>query len=163
MDPLVLPFIRSYLISENGARQSGQPAFRAPSDVDSGGAAGELLPIFLEPRDGAPAPGQRTGSEDNSSCVVSVFYTGGFPTRAFEKFHRKETYDFWVRASSPQLAKRVDERLYQLLHDKRGWDMDGLQVIESMQWRPMQPVGNDPGVYSYTLSYLLELYAETGN
>jgi hypothetical protein len=163
VDPLVPPVIRSYLVSENAAREEGQPAFRKPSDEDPDGVDGELLPVFIEPRAGAPAPGAPSCKEDNATCIVSLFYTGGFPTGPFEKFHRKETYDFWVRSASPQLAKRVDERLWQLLHDKRGWNMDGLEVIESMQWRPLQPIGNDPGVYSYTLSYLFELYAETGN
>lgn len=161
MDPLVQDFFRGYLISQ--APEEGEPGFRKPSEVDPGGAEGMLLPVFIEPIDGAPAPGQRTGTEDNKHAVISLVYTGGFVTGPYEKFRRKETYDLWIRSKTPQLAKIIDNRLWKLLHDKRDWDMAGLTVIESMQWRPLQPIGTDPGVYSFICSYVLELYSETGD
>lgn len=163
MDDLVQPFIRSYLVSKNGAREEGEPGFRAPSDADPDGAAGSLYPVFVEPREGAPAPGQRKGNEDNTEAVLSLVYTGGIPTGPLESFHRRETFDLWVRSKGPQLAKQIDNRLWKLLHDKRDWDMDGLTVIESLQWRPMQPLGNDPQGYTYIVSFIFELYAESGN
>ena len=162
MDVLVPPRIRAYLASQNAEREEGSPGFRAPGDADPDGANGMILPIFIEPREGPPAPGELKGDENNEKAVLSLIYTGGIPTGVLEKFHRKETFDFWVRSRSAQLAKQVDDRLRLLLHDQRDWSMDGLQVIESLSWRPMQPVGSGPQGYSYTLSYIFELYAESG-
>lgn len=163
MDDLAAGFIRDYIASENGAREEGEPGFRKPSVADPDGAGGSLYPVFLEPREGAPAPGELKGEENNDAGVVSLFYTGGIETGPLEKFHRKETFDFWVRTKQPQLAKRIDDRLRLLLHDKREWDMAGLTVIESLRWRPLQPIGHGPEGYSYTVSFLFELYSETGS
>lgn len=161
MDPLAAGFIRSFVVSENVTAEPEEPLFRKPSDVDSGGPDGDEFPIVIEPREGAPAPGEMKGTENNAAAIVSLFYTGGIITPPLEKFHRKETFDFWIRvAKSPQLAKQIADRLRLLLHDKRGWNMDGLEVIESLAWRPMQPVGSSAQGYSYTLSFIFELYAE---
>lgn len=123
---------------------------------------GVLYPVFIEPREGPPAPGEKKGTENNKAALLSLIYTGGIPTGPHEAFHRKETYDFWVRSTSPQLAKQIDNRLWELLQDQRDWDMEGLHVIESLQWRPLQPVGSGPQGYSYTVSYIFELYADSG-
>lgn len=162
MDPLVPPFIRSFLEAQNAEREEGAPGFRAPSKKDPGGAKGDLYPIFIEPREGAPAPGEAKDDENNEKAILSLVYTGGIPTGPYNKFRRKETFDFWIRSMNPPLAKQIDDRLRLLLHDKRGWSMDGLEVIESLSWRPMQPIGSGPQGYSYTLSYVFELYAEGG-
>ena len=163
MDPLVPPVIRSYLEAQNAGREVGAPGFRKPSVADPDAEKGDLYPIFIEPREGAPAPGERKGTENNAKAILSLVYTGGIVTGPYNKFRRKETFDFWVRSTDPQLAKLIDDRLRLLLHDQRGWNMDGLEVIESLSWRPMQPVGSGPQGYSYTLSYIFELYADSGN
>ena len=162
MDSPAQPFIRNYLVSENAGRAKGEPGFRAPNDADPDGVSGALYPVFIEPRDGPPAPGERSDNENNADAIVSLIYTGGISTGVLEKFHRKLTFDFWIRSRTPQLAAAIESRLRFLLHDKRNWDMAGLSVIESLEWRPMQPVGNGPEGYGYTLSYLFELYAEGG-
>lgn len=162
MDEPAQPHIRGFLASQNEGREAGAPGFRAPGDADPDGDDGDLLPMFIDPREGPPAPGEKKGTENNSTGILSLVYTGGVATGPLEKFHRRETYDIWIRTMTPQLAKHVADRLRLLLHDKRDWNMDGLQVIESMEWRPMQPVGHGPQGYSYTVTYLLELYSEGG-
>lgn len=163
MDDLPGGFIRDYLESQNGARDEGDPGFRAPGVADPGSDKGTLFPVFLEPREGTPAPGEPKGVENNAAGILGLIYTGGIITGPLEKFRRKVTFDFWVRTMPPQLAQTIDNRLRLLLHDKRNWDMAGLTVIESRSWRPLQPIGHGPQGYSYTLSYLFELYAESGN
>lgn len=160
-EQLAHDFIRDFICAA-GERDEDDPGFRSPGDTDPDGVDGSLLPVFIEPRDGAPAPGDRKSQENNTNGMLSLFYTGGIETGVLEKFHRKETFDFWIRTSKSQLAKRVDDRLRELLHDKRNWDMAGLMVIESMRWRPMQPIGHGPKGYAFTVSYLFELYAEGG-
>lgn len=162
MDEPAQPHIRAFLQAENESRADGEPGFRAPGDADPDAADGVLYPVFIDPREGPPAPGEKKGTENNKTGMVALVYTGGVPTGTLEKFHRKKTFDFWVRTTTPQLAQRIDDRLCLLLHDKRDWDMAGLQVIESMEWRPLQPVGHGPQGYSYTVTYLFELYAEGG-
>jgi hypothetical protein len=162
VEALAQPFIRDFLIAENSGRAGEEPGFRKPGDEDPDGPKGTLYPVFIDPRDGPPAPGERSGNENNSAAVLSLIYTGGIPTGTLEKFRRRSTFDFWVRSKTPQLAGQIDSRLRLLLHDKRNWDMAGLSVIESLEWRPMQPVGNGPEGYSFTLSYIFELYAEGG-
>ena len=163
MDPLPAPFIRSYLASQDAVREEGEPGFRAPNDADPEAEKGTRYPIVIEPREGAPAPGELRGVENNLQGILSLFYTGGIETGTLEKFRRKEIFDFWVRTKSPQLAQEIKDRLRKLLHDRRNWDMDGLTVIESKLWRKLQPVGHGPQGYSYTISFLFELYAESGN
>jgi hypothetical protein len=162
VEPLTQDFIRGYLVSENGAREAEEPGFRKPSEADPDGDTGKLYPLFIEPRDGAPAAGERQGDENNKDAILSLFYTGGIPMGTLEKFRRRTTFDVWIRVRSPQTAKRIDDRLRLLLHDKRDWDMDGFQVIESLEWRAMQPIGNGPEGYAYVVSYLFELYADGG-
>jgi hypothetical protein len=159
VDPLPQDFIRSFLISENGGRGEA-PGFRKPGDAPS---ADDIYPLMIQPREGAPAPGELKGNENSDRAVVSMFYTGGVETGPYNKFRRKEVFDFWMRTRDPQDAKLIDDRIRVLLHDKRGWNMDGLEVIESLRWRPMQPVGSGPNGYSYTSGYIFELYADSGN
>lgn len=159
MDDPAQPFIRDYLVDEN---EDGQPEFRAPSDADPDGDDGTQYPMFIDPREGPPAPGERKGTENNDNAILSLVYTGGFTFPPHNKFRRKPTFDFWIRTKSPVLAAEIDSRLRVLLHDKRDWDMAGLQVIESQLWRPMQPVGSGPQGYSFTVSYALELYSDEG-
>lgn len=156
-------FIRDYLVIRNGDRDEDEPGFRAPGVADPDGAGGAELPVFIEPREGTPAPGDPKRNEDNSTGIIGLVYTGGIITGVLEKFRRKVTFDFWVRTTTPQLAQAVDSRLRLILHDRRNWDMAGLTVIESRQWRPLQPIGHGSQGYSYTLSYLFELYASSGD
>jgi hypothetical protein len=156
-------FIRNFIVSANDDRASEEPRFRAPGDADPDGPAGDLYPVFLEPREGTPAPGEPKGKENNERAIVGLILTGGMRTGTLEKFRRKVVFDFWIRAMPPQLPQQIGDRLRLLLHDKRNWDMAGLTVIESMLWRPLQPVGHGPQGYSYTMGFLFELYAESGN
>jgi hypothetical protein len=45
--------------------------------------AGALPPMHVEPIDGAPAPGEREGVEDNAALVTSIFYSGDVTPEVF--------------------------------------------------------------------------------
>lgn len=124
--------------------------------------AGSLPPLWREPRDGAPAPGERDGIANNDAAVVSIFNTGGIGRQAFNPW-RYRTVDFWLRVkSAPDYEELSDAISDAFLGDqgaKFGWTMAGLQVIESSEWRPWGRLGADAQGWTYVGSFAFQVYA----
>lgn len=120
--------------------------------------AGTVPPLWLEPRDGAPAPGDKTGTED-SSTVLSAFLTGGLASRPYESFMRTDIVDVWVRATQAPAVFDLETGLRAAIIDKRAWDMAGLTVIESLQWRPLQRLGSDAQGFTFVCAFTFQIFA----
>lgn len=144
----LLDYIRDYLVAEGIVRKP---------DV-----AGELPPLWREPKEGAPAPGEREGTANNDSAVISVFNSGSIGRAPFNPW-RYKTVDFWLRvASAPLYEPLADEISDALLGDQGarfGWDMAGLQVIETREWRPWGRLGADEQGWTYVGAFAFQLYA----
>lgn len=141
----LLDYLRDHLI--------GETVVRDPR------TAGALPPFWREPRNGAPAPGEGSSPvEIGADATVSAFLTGGIPSRPYESFWRKDIVDLWVRTKTAPTAIQLDAQIRAALIDKRAWDMAGLLIIESEQWRPFQRLGSDAQGFTYVVSYLFETY-----
>lgn len=136
----LLEYVRTYLVAEG--------LVKVPN------TAGALPPLVLEPRNGAPAPAE--GDFEDEDLVISAFIASGIPSVRHEGFIRTDAVDFWVRATTPRDAVAFDQELVPLLHDKRGWDMAGLEVIESLQFRALQRLSSGPQGWTFTTEYTFE-------
>lgn len=140
--PDLLSAFRSWLVAQNVAR--------VPS------VAGAAPPMYLEPRDGAPAPGQQQGVEADSSCVMSVFASGGIPPAPLESWLRRDTLDVWIRTAKAPTVFSVEGSLRAALVERRNFDMGGIQVVEVLQWRELQRLGSDDDGWTFIVSYVVQ-------
>lgn len=132
----------------------------------AGPAEGPPHPMFLEPRDGCPAPGEKKGAEDDSGLMAAAFWTGGPPALRQQGFKRTVVVDVWLRAKKPTLAYAVDVAIFTALHGttgagKQGWTMGGLYVIESLQQGQLRRLGADGQAYNFITTYSFEVYDES--
>lgn len=152
--PDLLTAIRDYLATENLGRDPR--------------VAGSTHPIWREPRDGAIAPGEKNGDENDNDLVISIYLTGGVPQGYFEDaVWRKDSVDFFLRSRTAALAFEYEPALtLAFVRDdsapvpRTNWNMAGLQVIESSLWRPLQPIDRGEQGYTYVVSYLFETYRD---
>jgi hypothetical protein len=123
--------------------------------------AGVLPPLWVDPRDGVPAPGEGSSStEIGATMVLGAFPTGGFPRQPFEKMLRRDTVDLHFRALKSPDIFTLEAQITDRLIDRRNWTMGGdLTVIECEQWRPLQPLDRDEHGFTYVVSYWFETYA----
>ena len=137
----VVDYLQAYLIAQGVGRDPR--------------TAGALPPIWREPRDGTPAPGETVGSsvEMNPDAVLGLVKVGGTPPPRHEGFIRWDHVDIWVRVRKAPMAHDLETDIRALLNDKRGWVMAGLLVNESLLVRDLQPVGSSPSGYDYTMEY----------
>lgn len=64
-------------------------------------SAGALPPLHIEPRGGAPAPGEREGIEDDANLVLSLFASGELSEDNFDAVTRRRlVIDVRYRAAS---------------------------------------------------------------
>ena len=121
--------------------------------------AGPLPPLWLHPEGGAVAPGDKRPPEDGPAVVVSAFFSGGVPMRAYESFLRRDAVQFWMRATRAPHAFAVERELRDLLVadlGRRDWSMAGLRVVASEEWRPMQPAPAAGPGHAFTWSCLFD-------
>jgi len=120
-------------------------------------APGALPPMWLDPRAGAPAPGE--GDAADAAAVLAAFPTGGIPARPYESFLRTDGIDVWIRAVSGPVALDLEAQLRGELVDRRDFDLATMRIVECREWRPMQRLGSDAQAYTYVCSYLFQRYA----
>lgn len=145
MTVLLLEDLQTYLVAEGLVRD---PA-----------VAGDTTPLYLQPRNGVPAPGKGEGVELDNNLVMGAFLTGGIPTGPYVKGRRKRTVDIRYRAKKAPFAEEKDLLIREALHDKRAWQMGGRLVIETLQSREFQPLGSDDQSFDFVVTYLFEVYA----
>lgn len=147
-DPTLLDYIRDYLVTEGIVRKP---------EVD-----GKLPPLWREPQDGAPAPGEREGVANSDSAVVSIFNAGGIGRAAYSPW-RYPTVDFWLRVAQAPLYESIANAITDAFCGdqaaKVGWNMAGLEVIESREWRPWGRLGSDEQGWTYVGAFVFQLYA----
>lgn len=145
----LLPNLRAYLVTEGVVRVPRvAPTPQAP----------DAPPLWLDPEKGAPAPGDMKGVEDGP-LVVTALPGGGIPPERQLAERRIDIVDFWIRShSSPEISE-FEDALRAALIDKRAWNMADKFVIESLQWRPLQPFTRDEQGLIYITAYSFETFA----
>lgn len=115
--------------------------------------------MWLEPREGVPAPGEgQNATERGTNAVLGAYVTGGIPSQPYEAMLRKDTIDVWFRTTTAPRAFALYQALFDALADKRDWDMAGLTVIETLEFRPLQRLGSDQQAFNFVWTLLVERY-----
>lgn len=141
----LLPNLREFLADAGIAR--------APSAA----AADDVYPLWLDPRAGVPAPGEKSGVEDDPDVVLGAFVVSGIPRAPYDATHlRTDAVDIWIRARLAPFAYDVDDRLRLVLSDKRAYTLGTLTILESLLFRPLQRLGSDANGYTFTTQYTFE-------
>ena len=121
--------------------------------------AGVRPPLWLEPRDGAPAPGEGTKNvEKDADIVLSAFRATGIPSLPYEGFLAKPHVALWYRVRRSDFAAAKHREIMALIHDKRNWLMGTQQVHESMCVRELQPLGSDESGFTYTAEFQFHVW-----
>lgn len=155
----LLTSVRDYLIEKD----LGRDPRVAPSDP-----VGNAHPIWRDPRDGAIAPGEAPGDENDPDLVISIYRPGGVPQGYFEDaVWRKDTVDFFLRGRTSKVIFDYEPELRRAFVredsapvPRTNWTMAGLPVIESSLWRPLQTVDRGEQGYTYLISFLFETYLD---
>lgn len=127
--------------------------------------AGALPPVWRQPVDGTPAPGEGTGSEVGPTVVLGLVRSGGIPASSNEAEWRYDIVDVWIRSRTWPQAEAIYAQVRTALvgtraGDRRGWVMDGLPVIESREWRALSLLeSNKAQGFTSMASVLFETYA----
>lgn len=147
--PDVLPALRDHLATEGIVREPR--------------TAGAVPPLWLDPRRGAPAPGEGSAPETDAEVVLAAFLTGGVPPEFGEGYSRRDVVDLHIRTTRAPRAKQLEEQLVAELAPapygaRFAWDLAGLFVIESRMWRALQPLTHDEQSYTFVVAFLIETY-----
>ncbi len=141
----LLPNIRDFLVAQN--------AVRLPR------TAGALHPLFLEPRNGAVAPGGADSSTENDAdVIVSAFIAPGIPPRTYESFWRTDGIDFWIRARTAPLAVQFEALLRDKLHGQQNVMMGAERIVQAGIFTSMRRLGSGPEGYTFLTGYLVQHY-----
>lgn len=123
--------------------------------------AGALPPCWRQPAEGVPAPGEGTGTEVGPTAVVGLLRSGGLTSPRFEKEWRRDIVDIWLRTSTWPLAESIYADMRSKLIDKRNWNMGGIVIIESLEWRPLQLLSSDMNQgFTSQFAVLFECYTQ---
>ena len=148
MTPDLLVNLRAYLVAEDLVRIPREPL-----------PAGRP-PLWLEPRDGVPAPGEgKKAVEIDEDLVLGADRGVGLTPKPYEAWLRDDMVDVTFRAREAWLTVALEEELRARLVDRRDWQMAGLHVIESQLWRPLAPIKRNDQAFTHRCSFHFQLYA----
>lgn len=152
--------LRDYLIAEQLARRP---------DVAGAGARPWLPPAWKHPDDGAVGPGDasdadRPATTHDDGLVVSLMMAPGIPPLPGEEERRRDGVDIVFRANAvPAIVDLEAEIRARLVGQDPGgrtdWQMAGLYVIQSTQYRPFQPLAATAGIFTFLVGYVFEIRA----
>lgn len=153
---LILPAFRDRLIDDGIVRDPR--------------VAGDEPPLWLDPRDGAIAPGDRDGVEGEkldgsaSPLVLSAVRVSGLPAARHEgAYKRWDGIDLHYRSTRSIDAQELEPRIREAFLGRgreRDFDLGGRRCIEAVEFRPFQPLYAGPQGYAYVHGWLFDLYVE---
>jgi hypothetical protein len=143
----LLPHLRDFLIAANLVRK--------PS------VAGAKPPLWLDPRDGVPAPGEgKNAVEIDADVVLGAFQVTGIPRPPYEQsVLRIDAVDIWLRTRMAPFAYRTSDAIIAALADQRAFDLAGLTIVECLLFRPLQRLGSDENGFDFTMQFTFERWA----
>ncbi|MEJ7783174.1 MAG: hypothetical protein WKF96_00125 [Solirubrobacteraceae bacterium] len=143
---------------------------RAPN---APGAAGRPWPppAWRHPDTGPVGPGDvaDAGGGDVSrddGLVMTLMLAPGMPMPAGAEDRERLGVDVWLRGTAVPpiiaLGQAVRRHLLGFPANPGGrtdWVMGGLYVIQSSEYKPLQPVGSEQGSYAFNAGFLFEIRA----
>jgi hypothetical protein len=147
--------LRDHLVAEGVVRR--------PRETEPAGAP----PLWLPALGGRlRAPGEPTGAtgdqaiEVGDTAVLGARLVTGIPSRRFEKFMRTRIVRIRLRVTQVTIAEALEERLIASLVDRRDWWMASRKVIESLEYLPMRPAGEDNAALDFLADYSFQVYTD---
>lgn len=143
--------VADYLIAEGIAR--------------SPRTASTLPPVWRQPVNGTRAPGEGNAPEAGDP-VIGLVRSGGIPAASNEAEWRYDIVDVWIRASTWPKVEMLYAQIRSALigtfaGERRGWDMAGMSVIESREWRALALLeATSTQGYTAQCAVLFETYAD---
>lgn len=141
-NPDLLDNLRQYLISNGLVRDPR--------------VAGDKPPLWIAARFGCPAPGQTEGladSEVGPTLVAEIKPATDVPPAPYEGWLRRNHVEFVIRARTPPPAISFENSVRALINDRRGWTMVNVDIIESLIFRGLQPIGSNNLGFTYSTEY----------
>lgn len=108
--------------------------------------AGSAPPMWLERKQGVPAPGEGdNATEIGATLVLGAFMATGIPPRPYEGFIRTDGVQLILRADNASRLRPLEEAIRELVNDRRDFILGSGLWIESMYlFRDMSIIDRDP-------------------
>ena len=120
-------------------------------------------PLWVEPLNGTPAPGEKSGVNNDVDRTLGAYQTNGPPSKQFESGYRSDIIDLEFRTKRPEILPgtfALEKLIRAAIIDKRNWDLADLRILQSYEWRAMQRVNSDEATgYVHSAAYLFYHYA----
>lgn len=142
----LLDHFRSHLISQGLVRDPG--------------VAGPLPPAWRHPKDGVPAPGEGIGTQVGPTAVVGLMHAGGIPAAAGEAAWRQDVVDVVLRTTTAPAAIALGAEIRRVTIDRWNWAMGSITVMQSLEFRPLQPLLPQTQFYTFIWGAVFQYYAE---
>lgn len=144
MADTLLDHLKSYLVDQGVVRDPR--------------TAGSAHPLFRQTRDGALAPGEPEGVENDPDLIVTAYIAPGVPPRVYEGFFRTDGVDFWIRSRTAPLAVSFEEQLRAALHGQQNFMMGSERIIQSQMFTDMRLLGSGANGFTFVTGYLFQRY-----
>lgn len=123
--------------------------------------AGPLPPAIIEPRGGAPAPGEGEGTANDPDLIVTLRGGGEIPP-GDNGWLLQTTIDVRYRGLTAERIMRLDADIVASLHEgpgirRRAWEMGGLFVLETGIWVGLTPLEHHA---AQGFDYVTRIYVE---
>lgn len=138
---------------------------RHPADDHAPG----LAPLIVEPRGGAPAPGDRDAPEDDPSLIVTLRLSGDMAETPLDRYRRRSVFDFYYRSKGTaglQRGRAVDAAVRAHLTDRPdmglGWEMGTAHpvfVLSSQMFGGLGRVADTAEGADELAKYMIEVHA----
>jgi hypothetical protein len=141
----LLDALSAHLVDEGIARQ--------PND-----AVSPAVPLWLEPKNGVPAPGEREPPVRGDDAVLGAFMGGGVVPNPYESELRLDAIRIEIRTLHSTRAVEPDAAIRAALIDRHDWVMGGLYILESQQSRPFErrPEAEPSQGFTFTVAYIFD-------
>lgn len=130
---------------------------------------GALPPLIVQPRDGAPAPGDRDAPEDDPTLVVSLLFSGELGEAQLDGYRRRTVLDVRYRSVTTAGLKRahaldaaIRNRLVNRPDLGLGWTMGAanpIVVLSSSLFGGLSPITSGPEGTDEVAKYMFEVLA----
>lgn len=122
--------------------------------------AGVLPPAWRHPKDGVPEPGEGNGVQVGATAVVGLMHAGGLPAAAHEGEWRQDIVDVVIRTTTAPAAIELGGEIRRVTVDRWNWAMGGITVMQSSEFRPLQPLVPQTQSFTFIWGALFQIRAE---
>lgn len=124
--------------------------------------AGGVPPMWVDPRNGVPAPGEgQNATEKDDNIVLGAFLNlgGGIPARMMESSIRADTIEVRYRVKTAPLVEGIERQIRGAVLDKFDQWFATERIIATQEWRALTEIDSGEQGFEYLSSYVIWRYA----